>query len=860
MKLLERDGPLAVLGEALEAARARGQLVSIAGEAGVGKTALLQAFAATLGADARVSWGHCEALGTPRPLGPLADMAPMLGGATERALDSGAPRHRVFAACLADLAAAPRTSVLVFEDVHWADEATLDLVQHLGNRLGSTPALIVVSWRDEEAGADHGIHRVFGGWPRRAVRRVALAPLSVESVGRLAGRARDARALHALTGGNPFFVTEIAEQQGDEVPASVRDAVLARRSRLDPAARDIVDLVSVVPARTELDLVDSLLAPPPGVLERCEQAGLLTCSQRFVAFRHELARLAVVEALPASRVRHLHQRVRRALDDRPDRDHVLPRIVHHAEASGDVPAILASGPAAARQAAALGAHHEAADHYRRTLAHADAAPEAVRAELTEALAYERYLTSDMQAAQDARRAALTLWTRLGDGVAVGRNVRWLSRLAWFLGDGAEAARQADAAIALLEPLPPGVELAMAYSNRSQLDMLGDDEASCIAWGGRAIALARALDARDVLSHALNNVGAARLCAGDRAGRGELEESLRLALADDLHEHAARAYTNLASTSIGIGDYAYARQWLDPGIAYCLERDLDAWRLYLLGWRARLGLETGDWAQACDDAEAVLASATAAVSRIPALAAIGLVRVRRGDPGALAVLDEALALARPTGEAQRLVPVLIARAELAMQTGRRDEAVDALEEGVAAQEGSHASHAADRLVFLRWRLDGGRPRAVADDGPYRRLMDGDWQGAAQFWRQAGCPFEEAEALAEGDEGAVRQALDMFLRLGAAPAVDRARQRLRHLGVTAVPRGRRPSTRSHPAGLTVREAEILALLGERCSNAAIATRLFVSPKTVEHHVSSILAKLDAPTRDAAVERARQAGWIP
>ena len=857
--LLERDDSLAVLARASSAARTTGQLVSMSGEAGIGKSSLLRAFAGRQGPAVRVLWGYCEALGTPRPLGPVLDMAPDLGGRTAEALADGSPRHEVFAAFVADLARSAQPIVALFEDVHWADEATLDLLQYVGRRIGHTRSVVVMSWRDDEVGVDHGIRRVLGGWAQVGVHRIQLQPLSLAAVEQLAAGARDAGTVHAVTGGNPFFVTEVISGSDDTVPASVRDAVLARRARLDADARSVLDLVSVVPLRAELGLL-AALDVPPAALDTCVTAGMLRCDPLTVSFRHELARRSVADALSATRAHDCHRRVLAALVAWPDRERVLARIVHHAEACGDLDLLLAHSPAAARQAAALGAHRVAVEHYRRALMHADGLTLEAQARLTEALAYEYYLTSDIDAARTARRHALELWGRLGVPLAVGRNIRWLSRLAWFAGDRNEADRRANEAIDVLATLPESEELAMAFSNRSQLDMLRSELAPCIKWGAKAIDLARRLGANDVLSHALNNVGTMRIEAGEPEGRAQLEESLRLALASDLHEHAARAYCNLSTSRVAGRDYDEARRWLDPGILYCAGRDLDAWTLYMLAWRARLRVETGLWPSACEDCEKVLAApGGSAVSRIPALAALALVRVRRGDLGAELLIDEALALARKNAEPHRLVPVLLARAELAWFTGRPADVAKAAGDGLIALEDGASAFDREHLWYWLWKAGALRTDEVTGEGPYAQLICGDWMAAAVCWRDMGCAFERGLALVEGDLKAVQDALDIFDTLGATPAANWARQRLRQMGQARVPRGRRASTRAHPAGLTARETEILGLLALGLRNPQIAGRVFVSPKTVEHHVSSILAKLDVPTREAAVVHARKHGWL-
>jgi DNA-binding CsgD family transcriptional regulator len=392
-------------------------------------------------------------------------------------------------------------------------------------------------------------------------------------------------------------------------------------------------------------------------------------------------------------------------------------------------------------------------------------------------------------------------------------------------------------------------------------MLSGDDTSSISWGDRAIALARRVGSNDVLSHALNNVGAARTNAGDPSGPSQLEESLDLALANDLHEHAARAFTNLASCLITIQNYAAARLWLQRGIEYTAERDLDAWGLYMEAWRARLCAETGLWPDACEAAEAVLAAPrTATVTRIAALSALGVVHVRRGDADAHAILNEALTLARPTEEPQRLVPILTTLAELAWLTGRSADAAAFAHEGLNAPSSARPSLEREHLTYWLWKATGLDEHVAAGDGPYARLTRGDWEGAAAYWSMKGCPYETAAALMEGDVAAIKRALEVFQTLGAVPAVGWARQRLRYLGAGRLARGRRSTTRAHPAGLTTRESEILTMLARGLPNPQIAAQLFVSRKTVEHHVSSILGKLDVASREAAVLRAREQGWVP
>ncbi|HKS69676.1 MAG TPA: AAA family ATPase, partial [Ktedonobacterales bacterium] len=592
--LLERDPFLASLARLLdEVAGGAGRCALVSGEAGIGKSSLVERFAEIHGESARFYWGRCEALFTPRPLGPLYDIARQLQGATRELLEQEAGPAVIFPAFLEALASGARPAVVVIEDVHWADEATLDLLKFLGRRVQQVPVLLIVTYRDDEIGPHHPLRFVLGDLPIRATWRMHLPPLSREAVAALAHSAHRAGSdLYSVTGGNPFFVTELLASDEAGVPETVRDAVLARGARLSPQGRAILDLVSVVPARTELWLIEAILPQSSSAVEECVYAGVLHPEPEAVAFRHELARQAAESALPPQRLSALHAEVLRALLERAGEASLVARLVHHAALAGDGAAVLRFAPNAARQAAQHGAHREAAKHYATALHYADALPRAQRAELLEGRAYECYLTGQLEDAVQARTEALTVWRELRERDNVGRNLRWLSRLCWFLGDKAAAERHASEAIAALEALPPGRELAMAYSNLAQLRMLEDNHADTVLWGTRALALAETLDDDEIRVHALNNVGTAQLSRGDEEGRTQLETSLQLALEHGFEEHAARAFTNLGSIAVLLRQYARVRRYLDEGIAYCAKTDLDSWLLYMAGWRAQARLDMG----------------------------------------------------------------------------------------------------------------------------------------------------------------------------------------------------------------------------------------------------------------------------
>ncbi|HEU5430684.1 MAG TPA: LuxR C-terminal-related transcriptional regulator, partial [Thermomicrobiales bacterium] len=795
------------------------------------------------------------------PLGPLRDLAPALGLQVAPADIASARQEALFRDVLLAFAARPPPTIVIGEDAHWSDGASLDLVRFLARRIDELPLLLIVTYRDDEVGPIHPLRLVLGDLATApTVHRMTLRPLSLAAVATLAaGSPLDPAALHRSTGGNPFFVSEVLAAGGEGVPSTVGDVVLARAARLSPDARAALDVAATIGASIDLDLLTVVAGPVLEAIDECIASGLLRATGDGLAFRHDLARVAILGAIAPPRRRILHARVLAALRDAPAAERDLARLAHYAEAAGDRAAVLEFATAAAKQAAALHAYREAAAQYARALRFGAALPAADRARLLEDRAAACCLIDQGEEAVAARQAALALWRALGDSLKEGENLRLLSYAYWLQGRGAETEATATAALEVLETLPPGPELAMAYSNLAQLRMLDDDLEGTLRWGDRAIALAEQLGETETLVHALANVGTARLYAGNDRGREELNRSLQIALAAGLLDHAGRALANLAFTTMFAMRLEEAERRLAAAIAFAIEHDLDFRRGYLLATRAALRARQGAWDAAEAEARQLLRQPVlSAVTRIVALTTLGQVGARRGNPEAEAVLDEALALADRNGKLMRLAPVRAARAEAALLRGERERAREeaspvrdlVLARGNPWHRGEFAS--------LLWQAG---DQAILSDGlaePYALQLAGDWRAAAVAWERLGCPYEAARALAEGnDPDAVRQAIAVFERLGARPAATQAIGRLRQLGARDLPRGPRPATRANPAGLTPRELEVLALLAEGLRNAEIADRLYLTPKTVGHHVSAVLAKLGVRSRGEAARVAQQLG---
>jgi len=848
MDLLERADALGLLEGCPP-----GRVVLVAGEAGIGKTSLVREFCR---GDARpVLWGACDAMRTPRPLGPLRDIAGQASAELTRLLAADEPRYAIFGAFLAELAT--RDTIAVIEDVHWADEATLDLLIFTARRIAGTASVLIVTYREDEVSGAHPLLAVLGAFATdRSVRRVRLLPLSAAAVGMLAApRGLDAATLHALTGGNPFYVTEVLAEPGRTVPGTVRDAVLSRAAGLSAAERDALCSVAIFPGGTVLPMVQG----EPAAIDGCVAAGALTMDGRQIRFRHELARLAVEESIPPARKAELHAL---ALADLSGQDTDPAQLAFHAEEAGDGAAVLRHAPEAARRAAAVGARRQAADHYAQALRCAAGLSAAQRGELLEAYSEACAGANRGSTAIAASGQALDCWRQAGDEEREAALLARRSHYLWSNGENAAAHAATQAALALAGRLPPGRGLAAAYTWSAYLLMLARDIPAAIEAGGKAIALAEQLDEKSLLSRALNAVGTAYWFRDPDAAEQMLARSLVAARQAGDDAAVASALANLGSGAGEIRRYETAERSLRDAIAWCTARDLEGSRRYAAAWLARCLFERGEWSLAADmlgqavpeRAPAPDAAAERAVEptvesadpgTIVALTVLGRLRTRRGDPGAAEALDRAWTLATATGDLQRLWPVAAGRAELAWLHGQPagDLVAETYQLAVRLGHGWAIGELGQWLQCLpdqRWEDVREAPGHEAAAAPYQLVP----AQAARVWEELGCPYEAAMALAASPDQ-LPEALRRLERLGARPAADWAARQLRNLGI----RTARRSTLAHPDGLTARESDVLNLLRERLSNAQIAARLHISPKTVDHHVSAILAKLGVRTRQDA-----------
>ncbi|MEU0437946.1 AAA family ATPase [Streptomyces sp. NPDC006290] len=858
--ILERDLELARLAAvAREAADGAGSVALVFGEAGIGKSSLVKALPGVLPGEARLLVGACDDLTTRRPLGPFRDLVGGVGADLARALTEGGDRHRVYDALRAELRCAPHPVVLVVEDVHWADEASLDALRFLVRRVERLPAVLVLTYRDDELDREHPLRHLLGQVSRaERVHRLPLERLSAAAVHRLsAAGGLDPAQVYEVTSGNPFFVAEVVAAGGTGgVPPTVVDAVLARLGGLDDVTRDALEQLAVVPSAVERPLTDVLLPGGTAVLAAAEQRGLLVVTPQRACFRHELIRRAIADSLPAARRIELNRRVLAALVAAPDSD--ASRIVHHAAEAGDAGAVAQYGPGAARDASRAGAHREAAAHLRLVLERGELFGPAERAGLLERFAIESYTIADCAAAVRAEREAVALRRSLGDTRALGADLRWLSRIHWWAGDAGQARAAAREAIAVLEGSGDDRLLALALSNTSQLHMLSDRHTQAVAFGERAIELARRAGDVEILAHALNNVGTARWRAGDPLGRAQLEESLKVALGVGEVEHACRAYANIIWSLLENLEYAEADRFLVPAMRLADRAEHLGFLSYFNVELALRRFAAGDWGEAEKYAE--FGVHDFAPARCPALTVLGRVRVRRGTDGADELLARAGEIAERSAELQRTAPVAAARAESAWLRGEPDAVVAAA--GPVYEEACRLAAVNYRAELGYWLAKAGQSVAADSSGhPYALQAAGAGRAAAHAWQAAGCPYENAAALAESpDPDDKLAALAVLDTLGAGPLARLVRAELRALGLRRIPRGPLAVTRGNPAGLTERQVQVMRLLAQGLTNGEIAERLVVSVRTVDHHVSAVLDKLGVHTRRQAASRAVELGLLP
>jgi DNA-binding CsgD family transcriptional regulator/tetratricopeptide (TPR) repeat protein len=856
--LLERDEPLAAFGRALaSAAGGSGHMLLVAGDGGVGKTALVRAAVERAGSGTRVLLGACDPLSTPAPLSPFSDLA-VPADAPLRALLAGpCSPHELFAVLRDEIATSP--TILVIEDAHWADEATLDVLRLLGRRVTTMPVLAVVTYRDEQRREIDPLRVALGDLSGAAgVSRITVEPLSVGAVRELArGHEVDPEQLHLRTGGNPFYVTQVLDEDGPSVPPTVRDAVLARAARIGGDGRFVLDVVASSPRATELWLLESLCADAGVGVGASLAAGLLVEADGAVAFRHAIAREAIESAMPAPRHRELHGRILAVLAASGLAD--AARLAHHAELAGDLEATLRFAVAAAERATSVGAYREAAAQYTRALGAAGDRPPLERADLLEQQAEAYYASDDQVESIASLHAAIALHRGAGETVREADAMRKLVPRLACRGQMDEARATVRTAVALLESADIQRESGRAVAAMAHLDLNVDDLDGAIEWGQHALELADRFDDVETSVQAAVTIGTAELLRDGLGASDTLERALERARRLDIRAEVPRALNNLAVAAIMNRSHEAANRLVEEALAHYEGHDLDLWRLSTLASRTRLELNEGRLTEATETVALLLDDLRDSPgARAEALLTLALVRARRGDPDAAAAIAQASEGMLPV--AGWLVEWATAQAELDWLGGRASRIDETTAEAYELTLEQSSPWPIGELTVWRHRAgceiraDRRLPEPIALE------LDGEHRAASEAWARLGSPYESALVLSlDDDPEAVAEGHTLLQRMGATPAAMIAARRLRAQGVRGIVRGPQRATRLNPAHLTPRELDVLGFVADGLTNAEIAERLFLSPRTVDHHVSAILRKLGVPTRGRAIAAASATGIL-
>lgn len=850
--LLERDHIFEELDRfAAEAAGGRGRISFIVGEAGIGKTTVLRAFAARVGERLRPLWAACEDWSNAEALTLLRDLSVLDQQALAQARDIGS-RLDLFHQALARLTDVP--TILFVEDLHWADDGSIDFIRYLGRRIADKPLLVVASSRNEDQSARARLTRAANDIPPATRHRSDLDRLSAPAVGALAAaRGLLGSAIHDATGGNPLYVTEMLASGGAR-SRSIDDLIVGRADQLAERARVLLDYCSIIPRRVAFEQIEHTGADEDA-LQACLDSGLLLAEQDGLVFRHEITRRAVEDALSPLRRRQLHAAELNRLEQAGAS---AARRLHHAISAHDIPRVRDAAPQAAMQASALGAHREAARAWSAILEEESASDDPRQCAH---YAFELHVTGEIAAAIKWQGRALAIFESMDDRMHRGDGLRFLSRLHYLNGHRNLAEQAGHQAVALLDEFSGTAELALAYANLAHLAMLAEDAEEAVRWSEKAIPIADALARDDILATIFNNYGTAIQYRDPERAFSLLERSIALGLATGAQEHVARAYTNKCWMLMSARRHSEALVAQQQGIAFCIEHDLDTWRDYIAGGNALTLMDLGRYGDAEEWASPVLADQhNSHLIRNPAARAMAQFHIRRGSPAADALIEELNSHMENGREGPRFTSLALIVAERCWTNGGEiGSALSLLGEAAALAQDNGSPW--DRAALWYWSQALGQNSPPPSDmpEPYALSAAGDMTAAANAFEALAMPFEQALMLAKGNTSQIARGLALLDRIGAPATADRSRTELKLASGRIGSRGPRASTLDNRFGLTKREIDVLKALDKGWTNKEIGERLFVSAKTVDHHVSAILGKLDARTRGEAAALARAEGLL-
>ncbi|MGC2240495.1 MAG: AAA family ATPase [Acidimicrobiia bacterium] len=851
--LVERDEQLETLHALMAEPVETGSVALISGEAGFGKTSLLRTFIAGLDHRYEILEAACEPVGVPTAFAPLFDLLDSFPDELREDLRAGAGRPAVYAGML-DLLKGDRV-VLTIEDLQWADEATLGLVRYLGRRIAPTRSSLIVTFRDEELDLTHPLHLVTADLALVGT-RIDLPPLSLSGVKELTkGLVLDPIEVHAATLGNPFLVEEVVRHPESKLPSTIANTVMARAAKLSPAVLEVLYQVALSPEGLPLTLLTKMNPEAGSYVDLAVRRRLLDSNNGQVTCRHALIRDSLEQSVPPSVKMDLH---RRLLDlheetggDSPD----IARLAYHALGAGDGDKAVEYSLRAARDASRGGAHRQAAAHYANALQYQSKMPENLLQETLLEAAMEHCLVNLFEQACDlARQRTEMMDTKLDEA----RARAWLAYFESRENDLPACRQEAELALEVLQGEPPSEEMALAHAVLSWVLAVEGDLSGSIDHGEEAAAAARAAGSPRIEVHANTTVGTCRHWLGEPSGQARIVEAIRLGRESGADEWTARAYNNLGYSYISSLELNRAADCFGELVDFTTSRELEAWYIAAVCTLSSIHLATGRWEEVDHAMSLVLGQRTCISTEVESLVVAATLALRRGDPDSGATIAGILGRIEGTRDHE----IAVSGTTLAME-GAWIGVVDpqpvnarytALLDSPALV---HDKWGRGMLAFWARRLDLEPPEGEIP-GPAGLEYEGRISEAADEWERLGYVVQAAitRALVPGAD--LTNVFSTLSELGADGTARGLRRELQRRGAKGIPRGERESTRENPGRLTTRQAEVLELMRQGLSNAAIADELYISEKTAGHHVSAILAKMNVTSRLEAVAKTNTNGW--
>ena len=843
--LVERSEQLDRMWEAVARSSTQGELLLISGEAGHGKTSLIEAFVSGLDHRYTVLAASCDPVAVPTPFAALFEIIDDLPPDLAEGIRQGERRQEIFGGMLAVLDSDP--TVLILEDLQWADETTLGLVRYLGRRLANTRSILVLSYRPEEVDTEHPLLVVLADLGPMASHLV-VPSLTLAGVREMAeGVDAEAESIHRATGGNPFFVEEVLASPEEDLPASVGAAIMAGVSKLPTGSLDLLEMVALSPEGLDLRFAETISPETAANIDAACQRRLLVEDRGRLRCRHDLIRLTVDQSIPPARRRRIHEKLLAGLTENTSSRRDMARLAHHAVRAGDAQRAIEYSLAAATFAGSEGANRQARLHYDDALAFRD---EMDRATLDRALrgsADVNCATNHLRQATETARDRLKL---AGNEHDLGDRLAWSAFIASRWGNVALARADADRAVQLHEHHQECPELTRAKSVLTTLAVWEGDWRTASDLAEQNVRTASELGSRELLAAGLLSLGKAQALIGVDGWETHLEEAARIGGELGQLETVCSALNSLAFFPYWSLDIRTARERFTTGIEFAASREMDAWYVAMAASKAGCDLAAGEWETAGQVLERAIAWPTCSSTDCEARVLLATLRCRQGAADADQLVESALTQTDADGTYHERVMASVLAMEAAwLGIVPQDAASDRYRRAKALVERSGDPNATARLRYWASIL-GWEPLTKSESGVTARVA---------ALSSSGFEFEARVLQATLDAPPLAEIFDWLSRRGAVGTMRALRRDLRDRGVRGVPASPRSSTTSNPGGLTNRQVDVLELLAAGHTNADIAAQLFISEKTVGHHVSAILQKLHVENRVQAAALASEHGLV-